>query len=158
VQKDREVPDTYASTVEYPNYYVALSSSMANAAGNKYHTEVIYGHKGTIILERDRLILAPENVAEGAKGREIPVDSGNINRQHTDNWLECMRTRQATRLNPELGYKVMVGIKLGVESYREGRMKFFDARLQKVLDRGPARPGYEGDGKNAEDSRYRKRS
>ena len=48
VQKDREVPDTYATIIEYPNFYINLSSSMANAAAGKYFPEVIYGHKGTI--------------------------------------------------------------------------------------------------------------
>jgi hypothetical protein len=41
-----------------------------------------------------------------------------INRLHTDNYLECMRTRQPPVLNPDLGYKIMVAIKLGVDSDR----------------------------------------
>ncbi len=32
VHKDREVPDTYTTTIEYPNFYIEMSGSMANAA------------------------------------------------------------------------------------------------------------------------------
>jgi hypothetical protein len=42
----------------------------------------------------------------------------------------------------------MVAIRLGVDAYREGKTKVFDAKTQKVVDRMPPRPGWEGDGKN----------
>jgi predicted dehydrogenase len=158
VQKDREVPDTYATTVEFPNFYVTLSSSMANAAGNKYFPEVIYGHKGTLVMGTDGFTLLPEGAATDSKGKEIASESSApMNRLHTDNYLECMRTRQQTVLNPELGYKIMVAIRLGVDSYREGKVKFFDASAQKPVERGAARASYEGDGKNPVDSKYNKR-
>ncbi len=41
VHKDREVPDTYTSTVEYEDSYCILGSSMANTAGNE-HMEAGY--------------------------------------------------------------------------------------------------------------------
>jgi predicted dehydrogenase len=158
VQKDREVPDTYSTTIEYPNFYVTLSSSMANAAPIKYFPDVIYGHKGTLVLENDHIVIAPEGIFKGAQGRTVDVPHGApINRLHTDNFLSSMRTRQQPVLNPELGYQIMTAIRLGVDSYREGKVKFFDAKAQKVVERGPARPGYEGDGKNAPGSKYNKR-
>ena len=157
VQKDREVPDTYATTIEYPNFYVTLSSSMANAAGNKYFPEVIYGHKGTIVMSADGLSVQPEG-AKADTWKEVAIArAAPINRLHTDNYLECMRSRQQTVLNPELGYKIMVAIRLGVDSYREGKVKFFDAASQKPVERGPARASYEGDGKNPADSKYNRR-
>jgi predicted dehydrogenase len=159
VQKDREVPDTYATTIEYPNFYVTLSSSMANAAGNKYFPEVIYGHKGTLVMGEEGMTLLPEGAAADSKGKEIKVESpAPMNRLHTDNYLDCMRSRQQPALNPELGYKIMVAIRLGVDSYREGKVKFFDASAQKPVEHGPARASYEGDGKNPPDSKYKKRA
>jgi predicted dehydrogenase len=163
VQKDREVPDTYQTTIEYPNFYITLSSSMANAAAVKYYPDVIYGHKGTILFERDAVVVVPENLgARGSGGaaappKRYPVEPVSIGRAHTDNFFACMRSRKQPVLNPELGYQIMTAIKLGVDSYREGKVKFFDPRTERVADRGPARPGYEGDGKNSAEG-YRKRS
>ncbi|MEO7650406.1 MAG: hypothetical protein ABIZ80_08045, partial [Bryobacteraceae bacterium] len=143
---------------EYPNFYVTLSSSMANSAAVKYFPDVIYGHKATLVFERDQLVIVPEGIFKGAEGRTVDVTpSKPINRLHTDNFLDCMRTRKPTALNPELGYQIMTAIRLGVDSYREGKMKVFDAKTQRIVERGPARPGYEGDGKNPPDSKYSKR-
>jgi predicted dehydrogenase len=150
VQKDREVPDTYQTTIEYPNFYVTLSSSMANAAANRFYPEVIYGHKGSISFEAGRVLLSPEPVFKESKAQTVEVsDKTAVNRLHTDNFLECVRSREQPVLNPELGYKVMAAIRMGVDSYRDGQVKF--------INRPTPRPGYEGDGKNSEDSRYRKR-
>jgi hypothetical protein len=151
VQKDREVPDTYQPTIEYANFYITLSSSMANAAATKYYPEVIYGHKGTILFERDAVVVVPEEPGRRAARDAAPpqpkryaVERGETGRAHTDNFLACMRSRNQPALNPELGCQIMTAIKLGVDSYREGKVKFFDPRTERVMDRGPARPGYEG--------------
>jgi predicted dehydrogenase len=165
VQKDREVPDTYATIIEYPTFYVNLSSSMANAAPGKYFPEVIYGHKGTMVFEKDRVVVVPEPIFAPASedrtvkaGRVYEVVPVNILRAHTDNFLASMRSRRQPILNPELGYQIMVAIKLGVDSYREGKVKFFDTAAEKVADRGAPRPAYEGTGENAPESRYKKRA
>jgi len=131
---------------------------MANAAGNKYFPEVIYGHKGTIVMGADGFSVLPEGAARDAKGKEVAAaPAAPMNRLHTDNYLECMRIRQQTALNPDLGYKIMTAIRLGVDSYREGKVKFFDAIAQKPVERGATRASYEGDGKNPADSKYNKR-
>ena len=75
-----------------------------NAAGQFLHSKDLY--KGT--------------------GAPLNCDPPGWPRLHTDNYLECIRTRQPPVLNPDLGYKIMVAIKLGVDSYREGKIKFFD--------------------------------
>src|SRR5215467_5682616 len=40
-QKDREAPDTYSTVIEYPNFYIDMSGSMANAAANRHHRTAI---------------------------------------------------------------------------------------------------------------------
>ena len=50
-----------------------------------------------------------------------------------DNWLDCMRTREAPVYNALRGYQVMVAIALGVESYRKGRVMAFDPVRQVML-------------------------
>lgn len=150
--KDREVPDTYATTIEYPSFYITLSSSMANAAANKYFQDVIYGHKGTLVIQGGGVMVAPEagrgKRAEPGEGKVYKTgQEGNLHRVHTDNFFACMRDRGRPRLHAELGYQIMTAIRLGVDSYREGRMMYFGK---------PApRPGYEGNGKNNPEYRER---
>jgi predicted dehydrogenase len=161
VQKDREVPDTYATLIEYPNFYITLSGSMANEAGGKYHPMVIYGHKGSIVFERGRIVVLPESPMPGtfdkrteppkpAKTYEVEA-ARDSHRARTDNFFACMRSRKAPNLDADFGYKVMTAIRLGVDSYRERKVKLFDARTERVVSSAPARPAWEGDGKNHED-------
>ncbi len=165
VQKDREVPDTYATVIEYPNFYINLSSSMASAAPLKYFPDAIYGHKGTIIFERNGIRVVPEPVfsprgtpEQARAGKLIEVPQVNIGRAHTDNFFAAMRSRTQPVLHGDLGYQIMVAIKLGVDSYREGRVKFFDPATQRVAEQGGPRPAYEGDGKNDPEFGYKKRA
>jgi predicted dehydrogenase len=144
VQKDREVPDTYATVIEYPNFYINLSASMANAAGNRYFPEVIYGQKGTIVFERNRVVALPER----AFAPPTEVEEVNMGYRHMDDFLSSMRSRKQPVLHAEFGYQIMAAIKMGVDSYREGKVKFFDLVRHTVSDRGPGRPGYEGTGDN----------
>jgi len=159
IQKDREVPDTYSTVIEYPEFYISLSGSMANAAAVRYHSRVIYGHKGTILFEDNKVLVVPERLEARRAGAPIadplnavktydtpPVD--NPHRLHTDNFFACVRSRKRPNLHPELGYQMMVAIRLGVDSYRERKVKFFDPRRQRVVDKASPRPAYEGSGQN----------
>jgi hypothetical protein len=54
-----------------------------------------------------------------------------------DDWLDCMRSRESPLYNALRGYQVMVGIALGVESYRKGRVMAFDPARQAILSAPP---------------------
>lgn len=158
VQKDREVPDTYASTIEYPGFYIVLSGSMANAAGGKHHGLAIYGHKATMSAQNGAVVVAPEALTVGSfdKKKEIapkiyPVEqAAESHRAHTDNFFACMRSRKAPNLNAQLGYQIMTAIRLGVDAYRERQAKLFDPKSERAVQKLPKRPEWEGDGKNHE--------
>jgi predicted dehydrogenase len=156
VQKDREVPDTYSSVIEYPGFYITMSGSMASAAGGRYHGVAIYGHKGTITFERGGVVVTPEVLTPGSfdkrkeaqpKFYELPQE-GDAHRLHTDNFFACVRSRKSPNLNAELGYQIMTAIRLGVDAYRERRARLFDPKVQRPVDKLPSRQIWEGDGKN----------
>jgi CheY-like chemotaxis protein len=54
---------------------------------------------------------------------EFPVIS---QRDHMQNFLNCMRNREKPTLNADLAYRVMVAIGLSVESYRKNKVMRFD--------------------------------
>jgi len=164
VQKDREVPDTYSTTIEYPNFYIDMSGSMANAAANRHHRTAIYGHKGTILFERGQIHVLPEYLGRETETRarqspepkvyELPP-AGKLRdarSPHTDNFFSCVRSRKQPNMPAELGYRVLVAINLGVRAYREGMSKLFDPATQKIVSRPFAKPTWEGDGKNHTES------
>ncbi len=168
VHKDREVPDTYATTIEYPNFYIEMSGSMANATLGQYHKQAIYGHKGTLVIDHNRILVYPESYPEMRAflpkealqqgGRSMPEPKvyelpevgpqRDVRTPHTTNFFSCVRSRQQPNAHAELGYKIISAIKLGVYSYREGKVKFFDSNTQSVVEKIPPRVTYEGDGKN----------
>ncbi len=159
IHKDREVPDSFATTIEYENSYIVISSSMAAAASRQGMPEIIYGHEGTIWLRPDHVQVTPERAfvkkfrdTTGQPELKIPVPRQNIQDVHMDNFIACVHSRQQPVLDADLGYQVMTAIKLGVDSYRHNRMMAFDPRTQRVIRSAPERPAYPGTGKNTEES------
>ena len=54
-----------------------------------------------------------------------------------DDWLDCMRSRGTPVYNVLRGYQVMVAIKLGVDSYRYGKVMAFDPVRRRILSSPP---------------------
>ncbi len=166
VQKNREVPDTYMTMIEYPgDYSINMVSCMANATSVPV---TVYGNWATLqILEgqaagmddmgdprrapssaepqrRTRMaaVVKPERqflkeFQEANDGRTevtIPSEAGP---SLGDNWLDCMRTREAPVYHALRGYQVMAAIALGVESYRKGRVMAFDPVRRVMLPAPP---------------------
>ena len=63
---------------------------------------------------------------------DIPSNPKRAN--HMSNWLECIRTRAKPHLNEEIGYKVMVGIGMGVAAYRHNKVIRFDPQTEKMSE------------------------
>ena len=168
--QNRQVPDTYQTTIEYDRFGADLFGSAASSLSNRDHGPTIYGRKGAIQIGRGEVRVTTERLFEGefqaqAGAKELRVDVDNLDQQkartaHMLNFLECVRTRKQPRLYARFGYQVMTAIKLGVDSYREGRVLGFEPRTEGVLYQPkPRHPGYEGDGDNPPDAppQYSKR-
>lgn len=167
VQKNREVPDTYMTMIEYPGEYCI---NMISCMGNEESSPIsIYGNWGTLQIVQERMqagdamgdLTRPRG---GRPGREIAVikaerqflnkfkeaNDGKTevtiepseNEDLADNWLNCMRSRQSPAYNALRGFQVMVAIKLGVDSYREGRVMAFDPGARRVISKPPEHKVY----------------
>jgi len=158
VHRDREVPDTYATLIEYDGYFVNLASSMASSAGNTGMPTMVYGHEGAISFLPGAIEVRPEyqfaakfKEATGAEVLRVEVEQGNVSADHVANFLECIRSRRRPAFDAYFGYQAMTAIRLGVDSYRSGRMIAFDPDTQRVLAAPGLRPGFEGTGKNVDE-------
>ena len=56
---------------------------------------------------------------------------------HMENFLRCVRSREKPVLDALTAYKAMVTIGMSVQSYREGRILYFDENRQKVVSEAP---------------------
>ena len=56
---------------------------------------------------------------------------------HMENFLRCVKTRETPVLDALTGYKALTAIAMSVQSYREGRVLYFDEEKQKVVDARP---------------------
>jgi predicted dehydrogenase len=144
---EREVPDTFMLTADYAQgHSVVLSSSMANET---HIPGLIRGHEGTIMMvpggrfedKVDAISVTPERIVrlkweEKYGATEIKL-SCEPREDHMQNFLRCVRTREKPVLDALTAYKAMVTIGMSVQSYREGRVLYFDERKQKVVSEAP---------------------
>lgn len=154
----REVPDTFHLMAEYPEgHSLVLSSSMANS---QHIPGLIRGHEGTIIMvehgrfegRTDNIIVRPEmhNVRENGQvtqkpinpeykfsfeEQKIAVEQYDPLAAHMNNFLDCMRTRKKPHLDVETGACAQVLITAAVESYRQGKVLYFDEKKWKLTDK-----------------------
>jgi predicted dehydrogenase len=153
----REVPDTYFTTIEFPGRYaVVISSSMLNSTGfAQGQPQLIRGTKGTVYLEGAQVRVVPERpyaaeFEQKTGQKELVIEAGARERNtervfeyqgrpwtahHMANFINAARGQEAVHFDVDLGYKAMVAIRLGVDSYRTGQTLYFDARREKATNR-----------------------
>ena len=144
---EREVPDTFMLTADYAEgHSVVLSSSMANET---HIPGLIRGHEGTIMMvpggrfeaKVDYISVTPQRIVKLNWEEKYGADEIKINceprEDHMQNFLRCVRTREKPVLDALTAYKAMVTIGMSVQSYREGRVLYFDERKQKVVSDAP---------------------
>jgi predicted dehydrogenase len=151
---DREVPDTFHLIAEYSKgFSVVLSSSMANS---QHIPGLIRGHGASLImvehgrfegyspfitLKADRtrngkyIVPELEDKFQGKDEIKIEVANNPTMPTHVGNFLDCMRSRQKPTLDVDTAARAQVLITMAVQSYREGRVLYFDDKNWKVTDK-----------------------
>jgi len=141
----REVPDTFHLIAEFPKgHSLVLSSSMANST---HIPGLIRGHEGTIMMvpngqfegKVNSITVTPERIAKKAfvekYGKEELVIETEQRENHMENFLRCVKTREKPVLDVLTAYKAMTTIAMSVQSYREGRVLYFNEVTQRVTDK-----------------------
>jgi predicted dehydrogenase len=146
---EREVPDTFHLVAEYAKgYSVVLSSCMANS---EHIPGLIRGHEGTLIMvehgrfegfapnltvkPEGRVVNAEYKAKWGTEPIKIAVEDKDAMYTHIGNFLDCMRSRQKPTLDVETAGRAQVAITMAVNSYRNGKVLYFDEKNFKVVDK-----------------------
>ncbi len=142
----RDVPDVATVVADYDEgCQLIITATMIN----RYPIEeVIRGHLGTIKFMKDGFELIADNPKGGAgiparleetlKGEYVDCHPPKGRDADTAalwlNFLECVRARKRDTLStPELGAAAFTTVNLGVQSYREGRVVFWDRSARKPM-------------------------
>ena len=141
----REVPDTFHLLAEFPKgHSLVLSSSMANG---QHIPGLIRGHEGTIMMVPDgrfegrvsQITVTPERIARKAFAEKWGKDEiqllAETRENHMENWLRCVKSREKPVLDALTAYKAMTTIGMAVQSYREGKVLYFNEATQRVTDK-----------------------
>ncbi len=147
VFKDREVPDTFMLTADYPNgHSLVLSSSMAN---HDHIPGLIRGHEGTITIVPDGrfegrveyITVTPQRTVREEFASRHGTEEFRIacepRESHLENFLRCVRTREKPVLDAVTGYKAQVVITMSVMAYRQNKVLFWDEEAERVVDSDP---------------------
>lgn len=140
-EKDgRQVPDTIAVTLDFPNdMVVTWQSTFSNSRyglgqrilGSDGTVEYVAGANDMVSgKSEERIGYYPEAVnrpgAAALKGEEPDTN-------HMQNWIDCMRSRKSPNAPAELGYRSAVACHMSNISYREKRrVTLEEAKAAKV--------------------------
>jgi predicted dehydrogenase len=155
----REVPDTFHLIAEYKKgHSLVLSSSMGNS---EHIPGLIRGHGASLIMVKEGRFEGPsraimlkaeygrggklinpelESVFQGKREIEVPVEEQTfqqIMENHVLNFTKCIRTRETPRLHVDIGARAQVLITMAVQSYRQGKVLYFDEAKWKIVDKAP---------------------
>jgi predicted dehydrogenase len=164
-EEKREVPDTFHLMAEYAKgHSVVLSSSMANDTHipgtiRGHEGTIVMVEHGQFERMTPHITVKPQvrrRVVPGSQPRRvetvpiggeayakkfgtedltIPIDQKDMLMAHIENFLNCMRTREKPNLDVETGAKAVVVINLAAQSYREGKVMYWDEKRWKASDK-----------------------
>jgi len=133
---DREVPDMYMTTLDYPGGpTVTLMSSLDN---NTRIPVLIAGHDATIKISSDdpeepmEAVIEPQRTGRIKEKVVLKGEPGN-QVKHITNLVQAIRDPKIELNCPvSLGLRANVGITLGIRSYRERKVYGWNAREKKA--------------------------
>jgi predicted dehydrogenase len=135
----RDIPDVFNMIVDYPSEFTILLASILT--NNTQLPTRIYAQHATIEFEKEAKLTAngdykQEFMDSHGGAEEVTLPSKVIGDTSADmerNFINAIRQDEKLFCNAELGAATMVGIKMGVEAYRQNRTMMWDAENEKIV-------------------------
>lgn len=156
-KQDRDVPDTWNTTFEYPSKDVAFTFSSTTANIYNFRYVQILGHEKTLVVNDMycRLYDAEWKPGHAERLKAAQIDAAKIGMQpldanirpeysmkpgevkissHMENLFDCIRTGEKPRCGVDRAFEEAVAICMSVESYRRRRTVRWDAAREEIVD------------------------
>jgi len=153
----RQNPDTFQALLEYPKgFMVSYSTSFGNDAPSftrymgKKATLMNIGGEGSprykLAEEKgnhednpdiDKQRAEKDLLLPGDKALP-PMGMGDLDLNHMQNWLECLRSRQQPHATVSDGYAHSVACIMAAQSFWAGKKLYYDPATEAILDHPPA--------------------
>ncbi len=132
IDDNRELPDTFSGTVEYPGYIMSYRSTVANTYiyENRWNAKIFHGTNGSMILNRAGYAIISETIGEKKVIEETRVGGINGDGRHQPAFVEAVKSRKEPPNDIENGhYSSVPGHLLNI-AYRVGRKIRWDAERE----------------------------
>ena len=73
----------------------------------------------------------------GKEPFKITVENNNAMQAHVTNFLSSIRSRQQPTLHVDIAARAQCVITMAVQSYRQGKVLYFDEKNWKIVDKAP---------------------
>ncbi|MFC1489713.1 Gfo/Idh/MocA family oxidoreductase [Candidatus Latescibacterota bacterium] len=136
----RDIPDVFNMILDYSSEFtIMLASILTN---NTQLPTRIYGQHATIEFDKEAKLTAnggykQEFMDSHGGVEQVILPSKNVGGQTSDmerNFINAIRQDEKLFCNAELGAATMVGIKMGVEAYRQNKTMMWDAQNERVVN------------------------
>jgi hypothetical protein len=89
-------------------------------------------------VKPERRVISDQYKAKwGDQPVQIPIPKEDMMAKHVGNFLECVRTRQKPTLDVNTAACAQILITMAVQSFRQGKVLYFDEKAFKVVDTPP---------------------
>ena len=138
-----ETPDTQQALWDCGDYSMIWEHATAIGRGpeQRDHGVEFHGNDGVLVVDRGGWEVYPET--DRMKGMKSYRSAG-VPRQgagnedyhflHVKNFLDCMRSRERSRSDVEIGHNSMIACHLGNIAFRLGRQVRWDAEKERMID------------------------
>jgi len=142
-----ETPDTLETVFQYKDCLVQFTVRSCNARDPEHKPDIadtwygygieFFGTKGTLFIDRDRLLVWPEEGAygEGVEKIERTVDYIQMNVNHVKEFLDNIKTRQRCVCDVEVCHRASSACHLGNIAYRTGERIEWDGAAERITNR-----------------------
>ena len=138
LEDNRDTPDTLSVTYQFPGFICTYENRTTNrfpregeSYGNTFH-----GPKGTLFVNRGYMEVIPEEGSD-LQPERIEAD-GTGSKEHFQNFLDCIKSREAPICDMETGHRSSSIAILGNLAYRSKGPVYWDGASERIIDNAEA--------------------
>lgn len=99
-----------------------------------YLPETSSGWDSNTVFDLHAGKVKPEPVTLPGRPDVPPLEQSDNLKDHTDNWLSCIRSRKTPNGHIETGFAHAVAVVMATRAYREGKKMYWDRKSEQILD------------------------